>query len=132
MTIRPLQELEHGTPGKRFQSIYRRRQRSAHAAWKNGGFIVGGLLVIAAGVATYPVPVIPSEIVIVAGLALLAQGSSHGAKLFDAAEVRLRRWLAPVLPLWRRLPKWAQVVLGLVWSFLVAGLVYWAMHALRD
>ena len=127
-----LHQLEKAKPGTRFQRLHRQRQDSPHGAWKNAGFVVGGLATVAAGVATYPVPVVPSEIVIVVGLALLAQGSERGAKIFDGAEVRLRRWFAPALKVWRRWPKWAKVAAGVGWTVLVSGLSYWAYRALHD
>jgi uncharacterized membrane protein YbaN (DUF454 family) len=127
-----LHELEDARPGKRFQGLYRKRQRSRHARGMNVAFNLGGLVVVAIGIATYPVPVIPSEIVILIGLALISQGSMRGAKLLDGAEVRLRRWLAPALKLWRRLPKWARRVLAVVWVVTVSGLSYWAYRAIAD
>ena len=93
---------------------------------------VGGLVVVGIGIATYPIPVVPSEIVILIGLALISQGSMHGAKLLDGAEVRLRRWFAPALKLWRRLPRWARRILAIAWVCVVSGLSYWAYRALAD
>jgi hypothetical protein len=127
-----LHELQKAAPGTRFQRLYRRRQRSRHARSMNVAFNVGGLLVIAIGIATYPIPVIPSEIVILAGLALISQGSLRGAKILDGAEVRLRRWFAPALKLWRRLPKWLRRVLAVAWMFGVAALSYWAYRSIAD
>ena len=127
-----LHELEKAEPGTRFQRVYNQRQRSPHGGLKNWGFIIGGVLTIAAGVATYPVPVIPSEIVILIGLALLSQGSRRGAVLLDGAEVRLRRWLAPVLKVWNRWPKWAKIATGIVWMVLISGLSWWVYRKLHD
>ena len=127
-----LEELEKAEPGTRFQRLYSERQQSPHGGLKNWGFAIGGLLVIGAGVATYPVPVIPSEIVILAGLALVSQGSLRGARILDGAEVRLRRWFAPALKVWRKLPRWARRTLGVVWVVAVSGLSYWAYRALHD
>jgi uncharacterized membrane protein YbaN (DUF454 family) len=127
-----LQELEQAEPGKRFQQLYEKRQRSPNGNRKNVAFVVVGLLVIAVGIATYPVPVIPSEIVIVIGLALLSQGSRRGAVILDGIEVRLRRWLAPAIKVWKRWPKWAKVTASIAWMALLAGLSYWAYTALGD
>jgi hypothetical protein len=127
-----LEELEKAEPGTRFQRLYSERQQSPHGGLKNWGFAIGGLLVIGAGVATYPVPVIPSEIVILIGLALLSQGSRRGAIILDGAEVRLRRWFAPALKVWNRWPKWAKVSSGLAWTALISGLSYWAYRKFHD
>jgi hypothetical protein len=123
-----LEELEKAEPGTRFQRLYSERQQSPHGGLKNWGFAIGGLLVIGAGVATYPVPVIPSEIVILIGLALLSQGSRRGAIILDGAEVRLRRWFK----VWNRWPKWAKVSSGLAWTALISGLSYWAYRKFHD
>ncbi|HEV7577413.1 MAG TPA: hypothetical protein VGO85_15360 [Caldimonas sp.] len=127
-----LRELEEAAPGSRFQRLYRRRQQGRHATWANAAFNGGGLAVIGAGIATYPIPVIPSEVVILAGLALISQGSMRGAKILDGTELRLRRVFAPALKVWRRWPKWLRRTLGVVWMVLVSGLSYWAYRALSD
>ena len=127
-----LHELERAPPGERFQRLYRKRQRSRHAKGMNVAFNLGGLVVVAIGIATYPIPVIPSEIVILVGLALISQGSIHGAKLLDRTEVRLRRWFAPALKVWNRWPKWAKVSSGLAWTALISGLSYWAYRKFHD
>ena len=127
-----LRELEHAAPGTRFERLYRKRQQSPHGGWKNAGFVVGGLLTIAVGIATYPVPVIPSEIVILIGIALLSQGSRRGAVILDGAELRLRRWFAPAIALWGRLPKWAKVTVSIAWMAAVAALSYWVYRTIAD
>jgi len=135
MTASPkktLHQLEKAPPGERFQRLYRQRQKSRHAKGMNVAFNVGGLVVIGIGVVTYPIPVIPSEIVILLGLALISQGSRRGARFLDGTEVRLRRWFAPALKLWRRLPKWARRTLAIAWVVAVSGLSYWAYRALAD
>ena len=127
-----LHELEKAPPGERFQRLYRKRQRSRHAKGMNVAFNVGGLVVVGIGIATYPIPVIPSEIVILLGLALISQGSMRGARILDGAEVRLRRWFAPAIKLWKRLPGWLQKTLAIAWMIAAAGLSYWAYRALAD
>ena len=127
-----LQELEKAPPGDRFQRLYRKRQKARHAKGMNVAFNVGGLVVVAVGIATYPIPVIPSEIVILIGLALVSQGSLRGARILDGTEVRLRRWFAPALRLWRRLPTWARRVLAVAWVLAVSGLSYWAYRKIAE
>ncbi len=127
-----LRELEKARAGERFQRLYRKRQQKRHARWLNVAFNVGGIGVIAAGILTYPIPVIPSELVILLGIALLAQGSMRGAKIMDGAEVRLRRWFAPALKLWRKLPKWSRRTLAVAWMVGVAALSYWGYRAIAD
>ena len=126
-----LHQLEKAPPGDRFERLYRKRQKSRHAKGMNVAFNVGGLIVVAIGVATYPIP-IPSELVILLGLALISQGSLRGARILDGAEVRLRRWFAPAIRLWKRLPTWLQRTLAVVWMVAAAGLSYWAYRAISD
>jgi len=127
-----LRELEKAAPGERFQGLYRKRQRARHARGMNVAFNLGGLVVVGIGIATYPIPVIPSEIVILIGLALISQGSMRGAKVLDGAEVRLRRWFAPALKLWRRLPKWMRRALAVGWVVAVSALSYWLYRKIAD
>src|SRR3954451_3848385 len=75
-----LEELERAAPGTRFQTLYRKRQQSPHGGIKNVLFIAAGVLIICAGIVTYPIPLVPSEILILIGVALIAQGWKHGAK----------------------------------------------------
>jgi len=127
-----LREIEKAPPGERFRRLYRKRQQARHAKWLNAAFNIGGLLTIAFGFAMYPVPFIPSEPVILIGLALISQGSMRGATILDGTEVRLRRWFAPALKLWKRMPKWLRRTLAVAWMFGVAGLSYWAYRSLAD
>jgi len=127
-----LRELERGAPGTRFERLYEKRRRSAHGGLKNGAFFVGGLLVIAAGIATYPIPVIPSEVVILVGLALLSQGSARGARILYGAEVRARRWFAPVIRVVARWPRWAKVAAAVAWSCGLAALSWSVYRSLRS
>ena len=126
-----LHEIEKAPPGERFQRLYRKRQKSRHAKGTNVAFNVAGLVVLAVGIASYPIP-IPSEIVILVGLALISQGSLRGARILDGAEVRLRRWFAPAIKLWKRLPTWLRRTLAVAWMVGAAGLSYSAYRALAD
>ncbi|HEX8846975.1 MAG TPA: PGPGW domain-containing protein [Pyrinomonadaceae bacterium] len=104
-------------PGHRFQETYKRRQRSRRGGAKRVLFIGGGLLTIVAGIVSFPVPGVPSELIIVAGLAIFAQGSMRAARILDWIELHLR---GPYLRLWKPLPRWAKVVIGALWMALLA------------
>ena len=108
-------------PGERFKNLYRRRERSRHARLKKFAFLGGGLLAIAIGVVTYPIPVVPSDFVILFGIASIAQASKPGARLLDWLELKLQPVIRPARRLWKRLPRWAQLVLIALWSL---GLAY--------
>lgn len=125
-----VEDLEKGTPGQRFQRLYRKRQRSPHGGLKNWLFIIGGLLTIGAGVVTYPIPVIPSDILIVLGIALMSQGSRWGARALDHAELWFRRHFGWLIAKWRRLPRAAKWAIYLAWMTLIGGLGYWVYRAL--
>ena len=117
-------EFKRSSPGCRFQELYQRRQRSRRGGAKRAFFIGGGLLAIAAGVFSFPVPFIPSELIIVAGLAIFAQGSKHAARLLDWIELRLR---GPYLRLWKPLPRVAKIVIGALWMALLAMTWLWLL-----
>jgi uncharacterized membrane protein YbaN (DUF454 family) len=119
-----LRQLSKASPGSRFRNLYRTRQQSRRGGLKNALFIGAGLLTIAAGVVTYPVPVIPSELVILIGLALLAQGSMRGARILDWIELRLRRRFAWALEFWKPLPRSAKAAIGVLWMAALTGASY--------
>ena len=110
-------EFKRLPPGRRFQETYKTRQRARRGGAKRILFIGGGLLTIAAGVFSFPVPGVPSELIIVTGLAIFAQGSMRAARILDWIELRLR---GPYLRLWKPLPRWAKVVIGALWIVLLA------------
>ncbi len=110
-----LRALEQAPPGERFQRLYRKRQQSTHGGVMNWVLLVIGLLVVAAGVVTYPIPVIPSDIIILVGIAIFAQGSARGARAFDWAEMRFRRRFPGVIRLWKRLPQAGKIGLTTGW-----------------
>src|SRR5215212_9621161 len=98
-------EFKRSPPGRRFQETYKRRQRSRLGGAKRILFIGGGLLIIAAGIVSFPVPGIPSELIIVAGLAIFAQGSMRAARILDWVELRLRGPFLRVWRIWRPWPR---------------------------
>ena len=118
-------ELRRSRPGHRFQELYQRRQRSRRAGAKRVLFIGGGLLIIAAGVASFPVPGVPSELIIVMGLAIFAQGSMLAARILDWIELRLRGPFLWVWGIWSPLPRWAKILIGVLWTALLAMLWVW-------
>lgn len=117
-------EFKRSPPGRRFEELYRRRRQSRRGGAKRAFFIVGGLLALAAGVASFPVPGVPSELIIIAGLAIFAQGSLRAARLLDWVELRLR---GPYLRIWKPLPRAAKVVIVTLWTGLLATLWVWLL-----
>src|SRR5947209_14717821 len=103
-----IEKVEHAAPGRRFQRLYDERQRSKNVRVKNWMFVAAGLIVIGAGVATYVIPVIPSEILFLIGIALLSQGSRRGARMLDHAELWARRRFAWLIEKWKPLPRWVK------------------------
>ena len=117
-------EFKRSPPGRRFQELYRRRQQSRRGGAKRALFIGGGLLTVATGVASFPVPGVPSELIIIAGLAIFAQGSMSAARLLDWVELRLR---GPYLRIWRPLPRAAKVVIVALWMALLGTAWVWLL-----
>ena len=117
-------ELKHSPPGCRFQELYQRRWRSRRGGAKRAFFIGGGLLTIAVGVVSFPVPGVPSELIIVAGLAIFAQGSMRAARILDWIELRLR---GPYLRIWKPLLRWAKILVGALWTALLVIVWVWLL-----
>ena len=120
-------EFKRSSPGCRFEELYQRRQQSHDGGAKRVIFIGGGLLTIAAGVVSFPVPGIPSELIIVAGLAIFAQGSMRGARLLDWIELRLRGPFLWAWRIWSPLPRMAKIVIGALWMALLAMAWVWLL-----
>lgn len=121
---KPLHELKKGEPGERFQRLYKKRQDSPHGGAKNAAFIATGALTVALGVLTYPIPVIPSDVVILLGVALFAQGSKAGARALDWLEVRFRRRFPGTIQWWKELPRAAKLFISVAWPTTVGTLFY--------
>jgi hypothetical protein len=120
-----IREIEHAKPGQRFQRLYRERQGSPHGALKNWLFVGAGLATIALGVAAYAIPIFPSDIVILIGIALLAQGSGWGARALDHAELFFRRHFGWLIAKWKKLPRPAKWTIYAVWLGSMSGLSWW-------
>ena len=127
-----VEEIEKAAPGTRFQRLYRKRQQSRHGAAKNGIFIVGGLLLIGAGIASYAFPVVPSDLVILLGVAVLAQGFHWAARALDRAELAFRHHFGWLIAKWRRLPRWAKWAIYIAWLATISGTSWWIYHKLHD
>lgn len=120
-------EFKSSASGCRFQELYQRRQKARRAGAKRALFIVGGLLTIAGGVASFPVPGIPSELIIVAGLAIFAQGSMRAARMLDWIELRLRGPFLRVYSIWRPLPRAVKILLSALWMALLSFVWVWLL-----
>ncbi len=120
-------DLKHSSPGCRFQELYQRRRRSRRGGAKRAFFIGGGLLTIAAGIVSFPVPFIPSELIIVTDLAIFPQGSMRAARLLDCIELRLRGPFLWAWGIWRPLPRIAKVLIGALWMALLAMVWVWLL-----
>jgi hypothetical protein len=81
--------LIQGTPGRRFQERYLRGRRAAHSAAKRIAKVATGAVLIAAGIVLLPAPG-PGILVVLLGLALVAESSPRVAKTLDRIELRVR------------------------------------------
>jgi uncharacterized membrane protein YbaN (DUF454 family) len=123
-TATALDELKKGVPGRRFQRLYKRRHGSRHGSAKNAAFIALGTLTMTLGVLTYPIPVIPSDVIILLGIALFAQGSKTGATFLDWLEVRFHRRFPGAIEWWKRLPRRTKLFISVAWPTTVGTLFY--------
>jgi hypothetical protein len=81
------QELKRGKPGHRFQSRYQRANPGG--GLRKWAQIVGGLLLILAGIVFLPLPG-PGLLIIAAGAFLMAEESRAAARALDWIELRVR------------------------------------------
>ena len=88
-------------PGQRFQQEFSRRQGAGRSPVQKVLFIVGGLLLMAAGFLFLFIPG-PGLVVILIGGFLIAQQSLVAARVLDWTEIRLRKLLTWSLRAWRR------------------------------
>ena len=125
-------EFKKGPAGERFKKLYERRERSRHAKLKKALFLGGGLVAIAVGIVTYPIPVIPSDPIILFGIAAIAQATWYGAVALDWLERKLRVPFRPLVKLWKRLPRWGKIALSILWSGLAAFAGYGVYRLFAD
>lgn len=93
-----MHELRRGTPGQRFIQHYERRQRreaGRTSAWLNLSYIVGGVVLLVAGLLLSLPPGVPGFLLWIPGLGLLVARSRRLAVVLDAAERKAR-------DVWRR------------------------------
>lgn len=125
---RSWRELAAGEPGRRFQEMYRRGQ-SGRSLGRKLLVLGGGVLLVAAGIASFPVPAVPSDLLILLGIALASQESPRMAHSLDRLELRLQPQLRWAARGWRRLPRALRVLLALLWMGTV-GLAGYGVHRL--
>lgn len=131
-TKRAIKQLEEGPAGERFERLYKKRRQSRHGAAKNWCFVLLGVVIMAIGVVTYPVPLVPSDIVILLGMAVFAQGSRRGARALDWLERKFRRRFGPVLKWWRPLHPRLKMGIGVAWTTAFSGIAYAVYQALAE
>lgn len=86
-------ELRAGKPGKRFQERYERQRKSRKTLAARLVWVAIAIVVIGAGIVLLPAPG-PGLLVIVVGVALLAQESPRAARWLDRAELLARNLFA--------------------------------------
>ena len=91
-------ELRRGEPGRRFRSRHERKRRSGRSgAVRKWSVIIGGLVVVLAGIVLLPLPG-PGMLVVAFGALLMAEESLLTAKALDRLELRARALVARVRP----------------------------------
>ena len=113
--------LRRAPRGDRFQELNRRRSEEG----RNGGarrtfaITVGALLVIL-GLLTYPIPGPPSNLMILVGLALIAQELIWVARALDGLEVRAHGRHRKNVAAWRRLTDRMKGFIGFLCTLFLA------------
>jgi hypothetical protein len=80
-------------PGRRFQNLFQRHHRPGRNVLARILALLGGTLVLAAGVFFLFAPG-PGVLVLLLGAGLIARESEAAARLLDRVEVRIRGWIA--------------------------------------
>ena len=95
--------LRRAARGDRFQALHRRRTLRPRGRARRLASLGLGVLLLLVGIVTYPVPGPPSTLMVLAGLALIAQEWMWVACLLDRQEMRLHARLQRGVATWRRL-----------------------------
>lgn len=111
--------------GERFQRSYERRHEEGVSAARRWGTIALGVAVLAAGIFFLPAPG-PGMVIVAVGAGLIAQESSHAARLLDRAELLVRRVLGWGRDVYRRAPPVGRVLLIALGVAVAAGAAYGA------
>jgi uncharacterized protein (TIGR02611 family) len=88
-------------PGKRFLLHYRRHQRGSRSKFATIGYLVLGVVLVAAGVLGLIVPG-PGLLGIALGFAVLAQESEKASKALDRLELWIRKQVAAFKRWWKQ------------------------------
>jgi hypothetical protein len=106
--------LRRAPRGDRFQELHRRRSQLERGRLRCIVSLASGMLLVSLGLVTYPVPGPPSTLMIVIGLALIAQEWMWVARALDRLELRVHaRHLANVAA-WKRLTDRTKAVIGFI------------------
>jgi hypothetical protein len=97
---RSWQRFKAGTPGRRFQQQFDRRQESGRSPVKKALLIGLGILFMAAGIFFLFVPG-PSVVILLLGAVMVAQQSLLAARALDWTEIRIRKLLTWGSRVWR-------------------------------
>ncbi len=97
--------IQGGHPGRRFQDFYRHRQmqRGHRLTFGKIATIVGGLLLMAVGLALIPLPG-PGAIISVLGLALMGSEFKPVAQVLDWLEAKTNPSYRFLKKKWERIP----------------------------
>lgn len=83
-------DLKKDEPGHRFQNRFKRSHKKGGAS-RVVKLAIGGVLIVA-GIVLLVIPG-PGSVLIVIGVALIAEESEKMARALDKIELRLRRWV---------------------------------------
>jgi hypothetical protein len=106
--------LRRAPRGDRFQELHRRRNERERGRLRCIASMVSGVLMIALGLVTYPVPGPPSTLMILVGLALVAQEWMWAARALDRLEMRLHARHRANVAAWKRLTGATKAVIGFI------------------
>lgn len=123
------EQFQEGEPGSRFEERYRRRRAAADDSFGLVRllYIVGGVLVMLAGLVMMPAPG-PGTAVFVVGLSFLGSEFLPVARFMDRSEMRLRLGFRWARRTWHRTSPLVRAGLVLLVLVCAAGLSYGMYH----
>jgi len=119
------QQFKHDEPGKRFQNSYHRRQEESQGRLSGMKLfnILGGLVIVVAGLALVPLPG-PGSAIIIVGLGMLGSEFLPVARFLDATEFKVRAAVQESKAFWAKSSGGVKAIISLIALSCLAGAGY--------
>ena len=112
-TLNIWNQIKEYPPGKRFESLFMRRQESQSRFFTKLLVISTGILIFVSGIIFLPTP-IPGVVLLLIGASFIAQESLIAARSLDRAEMTLRKSARSSTSLWYKASIGIKIILSLI------------------